>query len=140
MAVAERDALGERTIALQRELQNTRDNYDRYIKKSSGEIHSLNTQLDSHKTYTESVLKNNNELVSKVNTLPQYERRIFELETQLAFYLEQAQRLNKEIEGKSEKMINQERGYSTLYERYKNLQNSHDDLKNELASQLKAAE
>lgn len=95
--MAERDAVGERNIALQRELQNSRDNFDRYIKKSSAEVHSLNSQLDSLKTYTDSVLKNNNDLVARVNTIPQYERRIVELEAQLTFYLEQAHRLNKEI-------------------------------------------
>jgi hypothetical protein len=97
-------------------------------------MHSLGSQLDSHKTYTESVVKNNAELVERVNFTQGYERRIFELETQLVFYLEQSQRLNKDIETKTQKLINQERGYSTLYERHNTLLSSHEDLKKELAS------
>jgi uncharacterized coiled-coil protein SlyX len=89
-----------------------------------------------HRTYTESVLKNNADLLARVNTIPNYERRIFELEAQLGFNLGQIQRMNKELEVKSEKLINQERGYATLYERHKSLQTTHEDVKSELASQV----
>lgn len=54
------------------------------------------------------------------------------MQTQIVFYIEQTQRMNKELEAKTEKLINQERGYSTLYERHKTLQKSHEDLKTEL--------
>jgi predicted nuclease with TOPRIM domain len=62
------------------------------------------------------------------------------MQTQIVFYIEQTQRMNKELEAKAEKLINQERGYSTLHERHKALQKSHDDLKAELDSHAKGLE
>ena len=70
MLAGENATIRERNLFLEKELKFNHENFDKYIAKSQAEIHSLTGQLASHRTYTESVLKNNADLLARVNTIP----------------------------------------------------------------------
>ena len=69
---AEREEIGKKKDAVDKQLVFTRENYEGYIVRSEAEINSLKNQLNSNKIYLDSVLKNNTDLVNKVNTIPNY--------------------------------------------------------------------